>query len=565
MTQKALVYLMLTLCFIVPVRVAGQQEDNDQGRIRARRPPGEVRAPRDQRVYRLVNADASSTANVVRSVLGGCRVGVDERTNSLVVVATADDLAMLEKLLMELDSPVAAPPDTHTAMVRLGRNAPEDLLNLIHTLVSKGTRVAFDEGSGMLVIRGTGADVQEVERLIKALEDGQGPQGRAPTEGQALQVSFYFIQGLLGGKGALPPGTAEQADIGGKRSAVSEATWSKLEKPVTVEFEDVTFQEVIEDLGAQGDVDIVAMWGELESVGIDRDTLVSLVIRSGAPLRKVLKIVLQQVGGAETDLHLSVGEGVVTISTEVSPAADVFTKIYSVPALSVPFATPGSARPRRQEGKSDGSMPPSAASADRDRLANDLLRMIRNTVAQDSWRRHGGRAASADIAAGQLVITQSEGGHRAIAELLYKLAAERAQARLTASFIPLPPVLASVGKALAENGFLQPSMLATVTVRVQGDEYFEVVGKTDQAESTIEIEVEGGAHRASSSGMVELEVKASLARRAKMGRRPSREVVFTIDSTLVTKLGDQVVLATSPGSTDYGQAVALVMEVTAVD
>ena len=571
MTRKTSWHLMLAVGVAIYAAAtstaAGQEEKDDRGLIPALpplRPTEKAKTPRDQRVFHLKHADARSTADVIRSVMGACRVGFDERTNSVVVVATPDDMATLEKLLAEIDSPAAGQTDTQTAMIRLRREAPEDLLALIHTLVSRRTRVAFDEGSGMLVIRGAGADVQEVERLIETLEQGEQEVPGSAGE-HALQVSFYFVQGLYGEEEGSRGPAAEQEIPGRKRSAVDEATWSMLEEDVAVEFREHPFEAVLGQLAARGGIDILVVWNDLEAAGVDRDTPVTLVLKSETPLRNALQIILEQAGEGEVELGFSVNEGVVTVATRELLDQDLYTEVYSVHSLLRAAPRRYLQRAQVRQGDEGGPLTVAEPSPEEQR-ADDLLDLIRATVAPDSWRTEGGAAASADIAGGLLVVRQSGAAHQAIAELLHKLGAQQARARSAASFRPLPPALVPAGAALAENGFYQASLLAPLTVRVQGEDHFAVTGKTEQMGGAILIQVAGRARRRLPSDVVELEVEAVLSRQLKVpGDAAEAGAMFEIDSRVSARLGDFVVLAASPGATDYGQAVALVVQVSAVE
>jgi hypothetical protein len=49
------------------------------------------------------------------------------------------------------------------------------------------------------------------------------------------------------------------------------------------------------------------------------------------------------------------------------------------------------------------------------------------------------------------------------------------------------------------------------------------------------------------------------------GTHRGPEPMFRVNSTVTAPLGDYIVLATSPGATDYGQAIALVVRVDQAD
>lgn len=131
----------------------------------------------------------------------------------------------------------------------------------------------------------------------------------------------------------------------------------------------------------------------------------------------------------------------------------------------------------------------------------------------------------------------------------------------------LPPDLLPIGKSLTQNGFGRLSLIAPIVIGVEEGQRFESkgqlhVGDDDTGRDDLVFYV-GGSARLASGGD-----DAWLTLRGRVGGKFSRkqeggDTIFELDTTIATKLGNYVILAAAPSSTAAGDAVALVVRLTA--
>ncbi len=142
-------------------------------------------------------------------------------------------------------------------------------------------------------------------------------------------------------------------------------------------------------------VNIHVKWNLLQTVGIEKDTPVTVRLKN-VTFRKALRTILDDAGGVKP-LDYIVDGGVVTISTkdDLSSSAYVRTIVYDIRDL-VDWT---------------------------DRVeVQDLMALIQENVDPASWRPTGEIAAVRDIS-GTLVITQTVKNHEAIQELFANIRA----------------------------------------------------------------------------------------------------------------------------------------------
>lgn len=135
---------------------------------------------------------------------------------------------------------------------------------------------------------------------------------------------------------------------------------------------------------------------------------------------------------------------------------------------------------------------------------------------------------------------------------------------------PIPPQLEPAVQSLVAYGLKSPSLLAPLTVAVNRDNRFAISGSAAELDHVIGVRVEGTA-RSTAPDVVELEISASVYRergvRAPFEGQPRvrRESLFELTSEISTRLGDFVVLATSPASAESGQALAVIVHATRIE
>ncbi|MCK4659519.1 MAG: hypothetical protein KAV82_08355 [Phycisphaerae bacterium] len=519
-----------------------------------------------QKVVHLKHMNADEAAALVKEVTGSCRAGFDLTTNTVVIAGPHDVVEMAVNTLMQLDTDDAARERECSAMIRL-EDPPDDLFLLMRSLMFGRIRFAFAEDACMLVLRGSCDQIEEVRRLMQSLEEAaEEAESAAEAGAGGLQVSFYFIQGVLDGRSldkALAGGSSARHPtprhkLPSKQQQEQEVL-STLDKPVRSDFDDTPLEIVIKALGELLNVNIIVLWSDLEEHGISSDSSVTLQLASKVPFGKVLQEVLDQVGGSDVELGFTVDGEVVKIASRDRLSREVFTETYDVSELlaKVPHfkAAPDGMSLRRADGPEPHGY---------DKRVEKLIDLIRRAVAPDSWRDGGGKFGWIDEYGGQLVVTQTASAQTAIAELLDKLHAQRDLAAVDQNIAPLPELLEPVADALAEQGFHHTSLLAPLTIHARNEEKFEFTGWADQLDGMIRIEVKGQANRSSTGDFVELEVRAGLTKQLTPAPGKSGfEHVFGVETSIFARLDDFVVLATSPSSTDIGKVIILVVRMTA--
>lgn len=108
-----------------------------------------------------------------------------------------------------------------------------------------------------------------------------------------------------------------------------------------IDWEDRTFGDVIEWLEGLAPVNVVVSWRELEAVGIDRDTPVTLRLRD-ATAASILTTVLEQLGEGDTVRWRGQGD-TLKISTREAFNRKLHTRVYDVADIVFPvpdFPTP---------------------------------------------------------------------------------------------------------------------------------------------------------------------------------------------------------------------------------
>ncbi|MFQ5490100.1 MAG: hypothetical protein ACE5GE_05195 [Phycisphaerae bacterium] len=215
---------------------------------------------------------------------------------------------------------------------------------------------------------------------------------------------------------------------------------AKLDQAVAVNYEEATFEEVVDDLSKKLDANLTVLWPDLENLGIDRDTEVSLQLTSQITFKKALEQVLEIVGGTDAELSYVVSDGLIKVASKSLLDRDVLVEVYDIRDLLmvIPDFTDAPEVDLSSQsggggggGGGGGQGEPIFSDDDdgddenedevRDQRIEDLLFLIRDTIQPDTWRANGGQAASVTELNGQLVVTQTASGHEEVASLLNKL------------------------------------------------------------------------------------------------------------------------------------------------
>lgn len=223
-----------------------------------------------------------------------------------------------------------------------------------------------------------------------------------------------------------------------------------------VDFNDVALDQAFDRLKDESQVsNLVIDWDDLAGAGIQRDKAVSLSARN-VPMRSVLEQMLSQVGGTVKLGYVAQG-GLVRVATREKLDRNKHIVVYDIRDLLVDIPKFADA-PKLDgvidsgaawrsyshlfegpalgiDGKSlDASNPESAAaeggrSHTRDAsrgLAKQIMDIMRDTVAPDSWRETGSGDGAMRELNGQLIVYNTSDAHRQVRDLLSQLRDTRA-------------------------------------------------------------------------------------------------------------------------------------------
>jgi hypothetical protein len=173
----------------------------------------------------------------------------------------------------------------------------------------------------------------------------------------------------------------------------------------------ITLAEAIDYLRDVSGANIHVNWKALEPLGITQDTVVDIRMRN-VTVRRMLRALIDQIGAAG-QVTSYVEDGIVEVTTREIADQQIIIKVYPVGDLvmSVPdFAGPAMDLSRQQNtasgaggggSASSGSLFESDTTASnnpdaqksRAERANDLVKLITETVRPEIWRENGGPAS----------------------------------------------------------------------------------------------------------------------------------------------------------------------------
>ena len=117
-------------------------------------------------------------------------------------------------------------------------------------------------------------------------------------------------------------------------TAQDQQTQQILDKAVPeIRFEGTAFGDVIENLKDLTGANINVEWSVLEAAGVDKTTQVNVGRLTNMRFEKVLRTILDAVGGNGTPLDFFIDEGLITISTKEKIAQQTKTVVYDVSDL----------------------------------------------------------------------------------------------------------------------------------------------------------------------------------------------------------------------------------------
>jgi hypothetical protein len=224
-------------------------------------------------------------------------------------------------------------------------------------------------------------------------------QGKPVNEAQVYDEVRYAQHVLQENIGRQTAAVAPPAD--------SAATQRKLaEKAPEINFSTMPFSDTVDYLRDVTDLNFFVNWRALEAAGVDRNAPVTVRLKN-VPFEQALRYILRDAGGESVKLDIAVVDGVVNISTADELAADSKVRVYNVARLlkQMPSTLPSNA----------------AEEVTRNQKAEQLIKIITDTVAPDSWREAGGTVGSIREINGRLVIAQTEANHALITKLLEEI------------------------------------------------------------------------------------------------------------------------------------------------
>ena len=191
-------------------------------------------------------------------------------------------------------------------------------------------------------------------------------------------------------------------------------------------FEAVTFSDVIDFLRDVTTANIFVNWRALETAGIDKNAPVTARLKD-VKFSKALTTILADVGGGTVKLGYTIDEGVITISTEEDLSKNVATRVYDIRDLiiNIPDFTDapdfnitqantggggrggGGGGGQSLFGGGGGGGRNEQAGPTRQELVDSIIKLIQDTVANESWKDNGGTVGSLRELSGQLIVTQT--------------------------------------------------------------------------------------------------------------------------------------------------------------
>ena len=229
---------------------------------------------------------------------------------------------------------------------------------------------------------------------------------------------------------------------GGARSGAR--LFAALDKPISVDFADDPFDQVIAQLTETHRLPIIVNWNDLEAAGIARDTPIDLYLPVEISLKRALTEIVEQAGSRGNEVGFEVFDGIIKIATQATLDEDTYTAVYDINDLlmeipnfkDAPFTDLEKSIEQSLAQRLNRGTTPWATCDDADDEApldpqrasrlQTIIDLIQETVAHDSWRERGGTVGVIKEINGQLVITQNSAAQRQIDSLLGKLREQRA-------------------------------------------------------------------------------------------------------------------------------------------
>ncbi len=252
-------------------------------------------------------------------------------------------------------------------------------------------------------------------------------------------------------------------EIAAKRTGAEDVTETEQNRQVRrkltettpeIAFDAVTFEQVMDYFRNLTGLNIVVNWNAMEFADIEREAEVTLKLQN-VRLQKALDLILDHVGGGETELAYEIDDGVITVSTKEDLSRRTKTGVYNVEDLlhQIPdfigrqisldnigqnqggggggggfggggFGGLGGGGGGGSGGggglfggSGGGGGDDEEVISDEDPLET-LIELIQQTIDPESWRSTGGNVGSIQTLHNQIIVTQTSTAHNQLRDLM---------------------------------------------------------------------------------------------------------------------------------------------------
>jgi hypothetical protein len=181
-----------------------------------------------------------------------------------------------------------------------------------------------------------------------------------------------------------------------------------------VSFDGTPLDKALDILREPLKVNIVVNWVALHKLDVEPTTPITLRLKD-VTLRQALAVVITLIGDGKPQIGYRIDENILTITDTQFAAPDQFpTKVYNVRDLI-------DAAVARRKASMPAPDPNLQNSALEDGEADELRRLVIETVDPELWRERGGQPGIISAWSGMLVVSNSPAVQGQVAEFLAKL------------------------------------------------------------------------------------------------------------------------------------------------
>ncbi len=212
------------------------------------------------------------------------------------------------------------------------------------------------------------------------------------------------------------------------------------ERRIPADFKEIPLENALAYIQKTTGVNMDINWAALEKVGIEKETAISMNIPD-ATAETIMERMIEKISpDKSTAAAWAVDNGILTVSSEQQINSRTVTEIYDVRDLlvEIPNFTNAPdfdlASVLKSDAASSGSAPFVASDKSSglehrttpEQRTKEVIDIITNTVAHDTWQENGGEVGFVQQFQGALVVTTTPRVHKSIDGLLGKLRQQRA-------------------------------------------------------------------------------------------------------------------------------------------